>query len=99
MSLESVVDQIRRAGGVLKLEGDHIRYLLPNDVAHLAGELKEYKPELLELLRREGGRIATFPHCPKCASYALYRENSIGAYECQSCGLQGIEEQIARRLQ
>ncbi len=99
MSLPSVVDQILRAGGVLKLEGDSVRYWLPDDAAHLAGELKEHKLELLELLRRDGGRIATFPHCPHCASYALYRKDNLGTYECQSCGLQNIEEQIARRVQ
>ena len=38
-----------------------------------------------------------FPHCPRCASYALYRRNNIGDYECQTCGLEGISEVIARR--
>ncbi len=99
MNLQSVVDQIVRAGGVLRIEGERIRYLLPDDVAHLAGELREHKPELMELLRKAGGRFAVFPHCPRCASYALYRENNIGLYECQSCGVTGIEESTARRLQ
>jgi hypothetical protein len=99
MSVQSLVDEVVRRGGTLALSGDTVKYRLPEDVAHLAGELKEHKLELLELLHRAGGRVATFPHCPKCASYALYRENNIGDYECQSCGLQGIEEQIARRLQ
>jgi Zn ribbon nucleic-acid-binding protein len=61
--------------------------------------LRANKPALIDLLRRAGGRIATFPHCPHCASYALYRENNRGEYECETCGLQNIEEQIARRLQ
>jgi len=43
--------------------------------------------------------MAAFPHCPRCASYALYRENNIGDYQCQSCGLQNIEESTARMLQ
>jgi hypothetical protein len=98
MSVQSLVDEILRCGGTLTLAGDTVKYRLPEDAAHLAGELKAHKPELVELLRREGGRIAAFPHCPKCASYALYRENNIGVYECQSCGLSGIEEQTARRL-
>jgi len=38
-----------------------------------------------------------FPHCPKCASYALYRQNNIGNYECESCGLKDISEAAARR--
>lgn len=99
MNLQSVVDQIVRAGGVLRIEGDRIRYLLPDDVAHLAGELREHKPELMELLRKAGGRFAVFPHCPRCASYWLYRKDNIGLYECMTCKLQGIEESAARRLQ
>lgn len=100
MNLQSVVDQIVRAGGVLKLvEGDRVKFQLPESVAHLADTLKQSKPELVELLRREGGRIAIFPHCPQCASYALYRKNNIGTYECLTCGLRGIEERLARRVQ
>ena len=44
------------------------------------------------------GRIAAFPHCPRCCSYYLYRQDNIGAYECQTCGLSGIEESTARRM-
>jgi hypothetical protein len=40
-----------------------------------------------------------FPHCPRCASYDLYRRNNIGDYECQTCGLREIEEFVARRTQ
>jgi len=40
-----------------------------------------------------------FPHCPKCASYALYRKNNAGNYECQTCGESGITEAVARRVQ
>ena len=46
-----------------------------------------------------GERATVFPHCPRCASYALYRENNLGNFECQTCGLQGIEESLARRVQ
>lgn len=98
MSVQSLVDEILRHGGTLALSGDTVMYRLPKDAAHLAGELKQRKPELVELLRREGGRIATFPHCPKCASYALNRKDNIGDFECLTCGLQNIEEEIARRL-
>jgi hypothetical protein len=38
-----------------------------------------------------------FPHCPRCASYALYRRNNIGHYACMTCELQGISEDVARR--
>jgi len=43
-------------------------------------------------------RVTVFPHCPRCASYALYRKDNIGLYECMTCGLLGIEESTARRL-
>lgn len=43
--------------------------------------------------------VAVFPHCPRCASYALYRRNNIGSYECQTCGLLDISEESARRTQ
>jgi hypothetical protein len=39
-----------------------------------------------------------FPHCPRCASYYLYRRNNQGKYQCQSCGLTEITEEIARRV-
>jgi len=99
MSVQSLVDEVVKHGGTLALSGDTVKYRLPEDVAHLAGELKQCKPELIELLRKAGGRVATFPHCPRCASYALFRENNIGNYECLTCGLRDIEESIARRLQ
>jgi hypothetical protein len=40
-----------------------------------------------------------FPHCPKCAGYSLYRKNNVGSYECMTCGLQDISEEVARRVQ
>jgi Zn ribbon nucleic-acid-binding protein len=99
MSTDEVIETVRRFGGVLKLEGDSVRCWLPEAAAHLAGELKGRKPELVALLQRNGGRVAAFPHCPRCASYALYRKGNIGNYECVTCGLQEIEESIARRVQ
>jgi len=99
MTIDTLVEQIRAAGGtLLLLEGDVVRYRLPEGTVHLIGELKQRKPELMELLRRAGGRIACMPHCPHCASYALYRENNRGTYECLTCELQNIEESVARRL-
>ena len=98
MTGEELADTVERAGGVLKLEGDSVKCWLPKTAAHLAGELKEQKPAVITLLKTRGGRIATFPHCPRCASYALYRKDNIGAYECLTCGETGIEESTARRL-
>ncbi len=93
-----LVDAIAAAGGVLTLEGDSLRFRVPDHAAHLVGKLREHKPELVAMLRGVSGRVATFPHCPRCASYALYRKNNIGEYECLTCGQSGIEESIARRL-
>lgn len=39
-----------------------------------------------------------FPHCPRCAGYAMYRPNNVGNYECLSCGMQDINEEVARRV-
>jgi hypothetical protein len=41
----------------------------------------------------------SFPHCPRCLSYYLYRQNDQGNYQCESCGLQDISETAARRIQ
>lgn len=43
-----------------------------------------------------GGQVKPFPQCPHCSSYALYRENNIGDYECMTCGKCGITEEDAR---
>jgi len=34
-----------------------------------------------------------------CLSYDLYRKNYVGYYDCLSCGMQGISEAVARRVQ
>lgn len=98
MTGAELIEKVISIGGTLKLNGDRVSYWLPDDAAHLIGELRERKPELVELLRAQGGRIATFPHCPHCASYDLYRQDNLGDYECQSCGLMEIEESAARRV-
>jgi hypothetical protein len=86
------------AGGVLELRPDsQVRVLLPVEVRDdLLPKLKQLKPEMIAMLRRVGGRVAHFPMCPNCGSYALHRTNSIGAYECLTCEKQGIEERDAR---
>jgi predicted RNA-binding Zn-ribbon protein involved in translation (DUF1610 family) len=45
-----------------------------------------------------GKRVTVFPHCPRCTSYALYRKDNLGDYECQTCGLMAISEEQARRV-
>lgn len=66
-----------------------------------AGAEKSRGPsQEIESASRQGASSpGVFPHCSRCASYALYRRNNIGTYECMTCGLQGIEESTARRVQ
>jgi Zn ribbon nucleic-acid-binding protein len=98
MSPAELIDAIKANGGVLAVDGDEIVYQLPKDTAHLLDVLRERKSEVMGIVKAHGGRIANFPHCPRCASYALYRKDNIGLFECQTCGLTGIEESTARRL-
>lgn len=98
MTADDLVDAISKAGGTLTLDGETLHFRLPSDAAHLARLLRQEKPGLLAIVRECGGRIATFPHCPRCANYALYRKDNIGAYECLTCSLTGIEKSTARRL-
>ncbi|WP_348264550.1 bifunctional DNA primase/polymerase [Telmatobacter sp. DSM 110680] len=44
------------------------------------------------------GPLPSMPRCPHCASFALYRQNNVGTYECLTCELVGIEESIARGI-
>jgi hypothetical protein len=101
VSLDSAIAEelaiaVERGGGTMTLAGENIEVFLPDDLVHLVSELKEHKPEIVGLLRRVGGRIAHFPMCPKCGSYALYRMSNIGAFACLTCDLQRIDERDAR---
>ena len=98
MTSDELVDAIKRAGGVLELHGGNVKCLLPQAVAHLVSTLRERRAELVTLVRERGGRVAAFPHCPRCAGFVLYREHNIGPYECLTCGQLEIEESMARRL-
>ena len=99
MNATTLVNVVKKAGGVLALDGDGIRFRLPQDTAQLIQALREQKTEVIAILQARGGRLATFPHCPKCASYALYRSNNLGNYQCQTCGMREIPEDLARRVQ
>jgi len=98
MTALQLVETIKAKGGVLQLIGEQVKFQLPADVAHLADSLRQHKAEIIGILRAHGGRVATFPRCPRCLGTALYRENNIGTFECQTCGFQGIPEEIARRV-
>ena len=98
MSLDLILAEIEQSGGVLKLEGEEqIRIALPPNVAHFAPLLRDRKPELLQILRQRGGRIASFPSCPACGSFALFRQHPGEPFECLSCAAQEISEIEARR--
>jgi Zn ribbon nucleic-acid-binding protein len=97
MTAVVLLEEVRSFGVEIHAEGQD---LVIRPGGRLPAELKEClkaaKPEILAILRARGGRIANFPRCPTCKSYALYRRNNTGLYECQTCGLTGIEEQVAR---
>jgi hypothetical protein len=96
VSADELLESIKHAGGVLELDGDKLRCQLPKDAVHLANRLREHKPEIIDILKTSGGRVANFPRCPRCGSFYLYRQNNIGNFECQSCSLQNIAEGTAR---
>jgi len=95
----ALIEAVLRAGGLLALDGNGIRFALPQNAAQLVEGLRAHRTELMTILRSRGGRLANFPHCPKCAGYALYRRNNTGGYECQTCGMREIPEALARRVQ
>jgi hypothetical protein len=99
LNAAELIDSVKRAGGVLELDGDKLRCQLPKDAIHFADLLREHKRKLIDIVKARGGRIATFPHCPRCSSYALYRKNNLGDYECETCGLRDIAESTARQVQ
>src|SRR5450755_2119741 len=99
MTPMALVEAVLQSGGLLALDGDGIWFKLPENAVHLVEGLRAHKTEVITILRSRGGRLATFPHCPKCASYALYRSNNLGNYQCQTCGMREIPEDLARRVQ
>src|SRR5271168_4203853 len=98
MTALELIDSLKSMGAVLALEsGEKIRFRVPESAAPLISLLARHKAEVIAILKTHGGRIATFPYCPRCASNALYRKNNIGKFECQTCGLSDIDELAARR--
>jgi Zn ribbon nucleic-acid-binding protein len=96
LEAQDLAEAVAAGGGTLSLVGDDAKLFLPGYCPNLLPRLKKHKLELIVLLRLAGGWIARLPMCPKCGSYALYRKNNIGAFECLTCELQGIEERNAR---
>jgi Zn ribbon nucleic-acid-binding protein len=98
-SVPELIQAVETAGGRFIVDGDRLGIVPKQAAVPVIDALREHKRELIDIVKARGGRVATFPHCPKCASYALYRRNNIGTYECMTCGLQDIEESTARRVQ
>jgi hypothetical protein len=95
-----LVENLKKAGAVLTLEAsEKIKFQVPKSAAHLITLLAQHKTELIGILQVSGGRVATFPHCPNCLSFALYRRNNLGNFACETCGLKGINEVMARKAQ
>lgn len=107
-----LVKAIEANGGRLTVERDHLVIEPRKAGLPLLEQLRAHKPEIIALLQSpgippgdpagwfvNGERVTVFPHCPRCASYALYRKDNQGDYECLTCGMQGIEESRARRVQ
>ncbi len=94
-----LVERLKQAGAILTIHsGGRIQIKAPPTAEWLVDQLGTHKAELIEILQARGGRIATFPHCPNCAGYALYRQRGIGNFECLTCGAQEITEATARAV-
>lgn len=98
MNAAELVAAIKSQGGVLTLDGSgQIKCHLPKGALYMLELLREHKSEVIEIMKAHAGRIAAFPRCPRCTSYALYHRGNVGNYECLTCGLQDITEVTARR--
>jgi hypothetical protein len=51
MTAEEFMENVRHAGGEVWAAGDKLRYRLPSTAGGLVREMRELKPELLQLLR------------------------------------------------
>ena len=49
---EALIERIEVAGGELTLNGEHIRFRVPEDASDLLGDLREHKEEVVRLLRK-----------------------------------------------
>lgn len=48
------------------------------------------------VLSETGAASVSFPRCPTCGSFALYRNGNAGPFECLTCERTGISEEVAR---
>lgn len=52
----------------------------------------------LHVARDASSPAYRFPSCPECHSFALYRRNNVGDYDCETCKAKGISELRARGI-
>ena len=89
MSVQSLVDEVIKHGGTLSLKDDGgVRYRLPEDAAHLVGELRAHKPELIEFLRQAAlARPSVEPGgCRHC--------DGKGECDCPACNLRRTDKPV-----
>lgn len=53
-------------------------------------------PALSETPSGTGAARTNFPQCPRCGSYALYRDGNTGTFECLTCEQPNVMEDEAR---
>ncbi len=58
MTAPELVHRIEAAGGLLTLRGDRIRYELPEDAASMVEVLRQYRTEVIQVLRERERREA-----------------------------------------
>jgi hypothetical protein len=88
MSVQSLVDEVIKHGGTLTLKDDGgVRYRLPEDAAHLVGELRAHKPELIEFLRQAALAQPVEPaRCAHCEGK--------GECDCPACNLRRTDKAV-----
>ena len=82
MNAPELIQTIEAAGGVLTLKGDRIRYELPEDAAAMVERLRQYRDEVLDVLRererRQGGTEPSRPY-----AVALEKTTQANRRRCQ----------------
>lgn len=93
-SVVQLLNEVVQAGGtvVLRQDGRPVAIGVPPP---LVEQLHTFREEVIALLAQ---KTSSFPHCPRCCSYALYRPSTTDLYECETCNLAGIDETTARRV-
>jgi len=97
VTINNLLREIKRSGGLLTVDGDAIEYKLPAHSTHLIESVRRYKADLIPFLRAHGGCLGRFPHCPSCASYRLILD-SADSFTCSGCGKTSIDFEQALRV-